>query len=353
MDYGLGTSMPTSNVEIMSSLVPSLLKLYDEVERTGSSTQFYEKFNQRFLISSLLSTLWTGFPSHKQAMTRLATSDGESGELFLRFSNLMINDLTYLLDEALEKIGLLNNSFTQSEGSSEHSSESNARNESIARSCLQLAGESLVLLDLLTTQITGPFIRPELQDRLPAMLLLNMRTILNVKHPVVNNPEFWKPRLLIKDMLSIFEHMSSEVRFIRAACLDARSFRPGILRECADYVGLQLEQSDQGTRVRQLDDRLTRVHSRLTSDKSGTGEGVLLENEDIPDEFLDPITFTLMQNPVKLLTSNTILDASTLKAHMLNDKHDPFNRAPIDEQKHVMPCTELAEKIKTWLNRRT
>lgn len=47
---------------------------------------------------------------------------------------------------------------------------------------------------------------------------------------------------------------------------------------------------------------------------------------EIPDDFLDPIVFTLMEDPVILPTSGVSIDRSTIIAHLLNDKHDPFNR---------------------------
>lgn len=40
--------------------------------------------------------------------------------------------------------------------------------------------------------------------------------------------------------------------------------------------------------------------------------------------------FTLMRDPVQLPTSHVIVDRSTIVAHLLNDPHDPFNRAPLE-----------------------
>lgn len=51
--------------------------------------------------------------------------------------------------------------------------------------------------------------------------------------------------------------------------------------------------------------------------------------EDAPDEFLDPLMQTLMQDPVELPNSHTIIDKLTIKKHLMNDPHDPFNRSPL------------------------
>jgi len=72
---------------------------------------------------------------------------------------------------------------------------------------------------------------------------------------------------------------------------------------------------------------------------------------DAPAEFLDPIMATLMTNPVKLPTSDNIVDYSTITQHLLNDPHDPFNREPLTADM-VQPAMELKERIDAWLKGR-
>lgn len=47
---------------------------------------------------------------------------------------------------------------------------------------------------------------------------------------------------------------------------------------------------------------------------------------DIPDEFQDPITCDIMRDPVRLPTSGTVCDRSSISRHLLSDETDPFNR---------------------------
>jgi ubiquitin conjugation factor E4 B len=44
---------------------------------------------------------------------------------------------------------------------------------------------------------------------------------------------------------------------------------------------------------------------------------------------IDPLMFTLMNDPVILPTSKTRIDRQTIKSHLLSDATDPFNRAPL------------------------
>mmetsp|Transcript_20119 Transcript_20119/g.51023 ORF Transcript_20119/g.51023 Transcript_20119/m.51023 type:complete len:99 (-) Transcript_20119:140-436(-) len=72
---------------------------------------------------------------------------------------------------------------------------------------------------------------------------------------------------------------------------------------------------------------------------------------DCPDEFLDPILSTLMEDPVILPTSNTVMDRAVITRHLLTDPKDPFNRAPLS-QDDLQPCTELKAKIDEWRARK-
>jgi ubiquitin conjugation factor E4 B len=50
---------------------------------------------------------------------------------------------------------------------------------------------------------------------------------------------------------------------------------------------------------------------------------------DVPDEFLDPLLATIMEDPVLLPTSNIIVDRSTIITQLLSTPIDPFNRKPL------------------------
>ncbi len=68
---------------------------------------------------------------------------------------------------------------------------------------------------------------------------------------------------------------------------------------------------------------------------------------DVPDDFLDPVLYTLMEDPVILPTSNVTVDRTMIKTHLLSDPHDPFNRQPLSIA-DVVPNVELKERIDAW-----
>ena len=69
-----------------------------------------------------------------------------------------------------------------------------------------------------------------------------------------------------------------------------------------------------------------------------------MELGEVPDEFLDPLMFTLMEDPVILPGSKISIDRSTIKAHLLSDPTDPFNRMPL-KLEDVKEDVELKQKI--------
>lgn len=69
---------------------------------------------------------------------------------------------------------------------------------------------------------------------------------------------------------------------------------------------------------------------------------------DIPEEFSDPISADIMKDPVKLPSSNVIIDRNVIKQILLNDEHDPFNRSPL-KINEVIEMPELKKKIDEWI----
>eukprot|EP00879_Flechtneria_rotunda_P003084 GHRR01003305.1.p1 GENE.GHRR01003305.1~~GHRR01003305.1.p1 ORF type:complete len:773 (+),score=310.18 GHRR01003305.1:253-2319(+) len=70
---------------------------------------------------------------------------------------------------------------------------------------------------------------------------------------------------------------------------------------------------------------------------------------EIPDDFLDPITMDIMQDPVKLPDSQVFVDRNTIERHLLSSSTDPFSRAPLTPEQLVSD-NELKERIQQWFS---
>merc|ERR1711934_131808 len=73
--------------------------------------------------------------------------------------------------------------------------------------------------------------------------------------------------------------------------------------------------------------------------------------DDIPEEFLDPIQFTVMRNPVRLPGSKVVIDRAIIERHLLLDKTDPFSRSELTIDM-VQPENELRVRIEAWIKER-
>lgn len=146
-------------------LARSLMKFYTIVESTGASSEFYDKFTIRYHISIIFKSLWTN-PVHKMAMVE----ESNSGQQFVKFVNMLMNDTTFLLDESMESLKRIHEIQEEMKDTDkwnkqtrEHQSSRQrqlANDERQCRSYLTLASETVDMLHYLTQAIQEPFMKP-------------------------------------------------------------------------------------------------------------------------------------------------------------------------------------------------
>ncbi|KAI0697911.1 ubiquitin conjugation factor E4 [Cytidiella melzeri] len=345
-------SMLNSHPMAMKYLMSALIHFYIEVEQTGASSQFYDKFSNRS-IASIFRIIWNN-PDHRDALKRQAR-DGM--EKFIRFVNLIINDVTYLMDESLTdlaKIHEIQQEMRDTETFSRQPAQHRRERESTLRGLerqtttyTQLTKSTVALLKMFTAETKEPFMAPEIVDRLAAMLDYNLEALAGPRcgDLKVSNPEKYKfePKTLLSDIVQVFLNLSEQGEFARAVANDGRSYRKELFENAARIARKAALKSEQ-------DIEKLRLFVVKVEEMKAT-----LEAEDdlgeIPDEFLDPLMYTLMRDPVILPTSRTTLDRATIKSHLLSDAKDPFNRMPLSLE-DVIPDLELKARIESFLSER-
>lgn len=203
--------------EVSQTILPSsLMKFYTDVETTGSSSEFYDKFSIRYHISLIIKGMWNS-PIHRQALVK----ESKSGKQFVKFVNMLMNDTTFLLDESLEslkRIHEVQELISDEENWAKTSSEQQqsrmrqlSADERQCRSYLTLARETVDMFHYLTVDIKEPFLRPELVDRLASMLNFNLQQLCGpkCKNLKVRNPDKygWEPRRLLSQLVDIYLHL--------------------------------------------------------------------------------------------------------------------------------------------------
>ncbi|KAF3444825.1 hypothetical protein FNV43_RR14518 [Rhamnella rubrinervis] len=335
-------------------LVRNLLKLYVDIEFTGSHTQFYDKFNIRHNIAELLEYLWQ-VPSHRNAWRQIAKEE-EKG-VYLNFLNFLINDSIYLLDESLNKILELKELEAEMSNTAEWerrpAQERQERTrlfhsqENIIRIDMKLANEDVSMLAFTSEQITAPFLLPEMVERVASMLnyfLLQLvgpqRKSLSLKDP--EKYEF-RPKQLLKQIVYIYVHLAkgdAENIFPAAISKDGRSYNEQLFNAAADV----LRRIGEDGRVIQEFIELG-AKAKVAASEAMDAEATLGE---IPDEFLDPIQYTLMKDPVILPSSRITVDRPVIQRHLLSDNSDPFNRSHLTADM-LIPDTELKARIEEFV----
>ncbi|XJO72710.1 hypothetical protein BDV3_003791 [Batrachochytrium dendrobatidis] len=334
-------------------LVRSTLGFYVDVEQTGMHSQFYDKFNIRYNISQIIKSVWTD-PVHRTALVQASRDK----DFFVKFVALLMNDTTYLLDEGLSKLKEIGGLQTElavplPENSSDEDKQRRkeregllAQHERQALSYVSLSNETVHMLQYMTSHsdIIEPFMATEIVERLAAMLDFNLVALAGPRctELKVTNPEKYRfdPKRLLSDLVGIFVHLAHRTEFVAAVAKDGRSYSKEVFDRASSILSRHrlLNEMD----IAKLNEFVGKVEQTLLADK--------IEEEemgDVPDHFLDPLLYTLMEDPVILPSSGVTIDLSTIKSHLLSDAHDPFNRQPLSIDQ-VKPDVELKEQIQKW-----
>jgi ubiquitin conjugation factor E4 B len=335
---------------ICEEFLPSaLMRFYTDVEQTGSSNEFYEKFTTRYHISIIMKSMWES-AVHKIAIV----SESKNGKQFVRFINMMMNDTTFLLDESLSALTRIHEvqedmadpakwaAQDQETRSSRHRQLNT--DERQCRSYLTLARETVDMFHYLTEGVQETFLRPELADRLAAMLDAVLEQLTNgpkCRNLKVKNPEKygWEPKWLLSHIIDIYLHLACD-KMAQAMANDERSFKIETFQDA----------------IKRMESTLNRAQPDIDKFKAlfDQANALVIERqqqedswENVPEEFEDAVMGEIMEDPVTLPTSGKVMDRKHIIRHILSTPNDPFNRQPLTEDQ-LVPATDLRNKIQQW-----
>lgn len=341
----LGDAMTNSNFA-NNYLLHAVMKFYIECESTGAHTQFYDKFNIRYEIFQIIKCIWSN-DFYKEQLGRQSRVDKE---FFLKFVNLLLNDATFVLDEALSKfpkIHDLQKELRENQGLSQEDRSSKEEElhslEGQATSYMQLANETVAMMKLFTKALCESFTLPEIVRRLADMLDFNLDLLVSSKSQnlkVENADKYhFNPKTLLPDLADIFLNLGKAQSFVEAVAADGRSYKPELF-DRASYImtSRALKAKEELEAWDELKGRIAKAKDELDQAELDFG--------DIPDEFEDPIMGILMTDPL-ILPSGNIVDRSTISQHLLSDETDMFTRRPMKIE-DVVPADDLRKRIEAW-----
>ncbi|KAJ2843448.1 Ubiquitin conjugation factor E4, partial [Coemansia brasiliensis] len=133
-------------------------------------------------------------------------------------------------------------------------------------------------------------------------------------------------------------------RFTLSVVEDDRSYSVALFEKAYGILEQRSLKSAQSLeRLREFAQRCqeAKVDSRLME---------YLESQ-APDEYLDPLLASLITNPVRLPTSDNVMDLAVIKGQLLSDPRDPFNRAPLSVDM-LEPLPDMKREISEWRERK-
>ncbi|KAI1644838.1 ubiquitin conjugation factor E4 [Daldinia loculata] len=326
-------------------LLHSLMKFYIECEHSGVSSAFYDKFNIRYEIFQVIKCIWPNSVYKDQ----LSQESRVNRQFFVQFVNLLLNDATYLLDEALTKLVAIHDYQKQLHDdtlSPEDKEKVRADLETAEQQCqswMQLVNDTMGMMKLFTAALRDAFTMPEIVTRLAGMLNYNLESLVGPKRGNLKVQDARKyhfdPKTLLSDFIDIYINLSPKPTFIEAVAADGRSYKPDNFKEATRVMERSLHTAPEVISTwRSLVDKFAEAKQRLDQAELDLGE--------VPDEFEDPLMGDLMTDPV-ILPSQNIVDRSTIVQQLLSNPLDPFTRKPmtIDD---VTPANDLRARIEEW-----
>lgn len=311
-------------------LMHAVMKFFIEAEFMGGHTQFFDKFNIRFEIFQIIKCIWPNSVYREKLLKEAKVNL----DFFVRFVNLLLNDVTFVLDESFTgfvtihdlTLELATSGTTITEEQRKEKEEALESAKGRAKSYMQLTNETVHMLKLFTEALGDAFTMPEIVQRLADMLDYNLEAMVPPKasNLKVDNPKEYNfnPAGLLADIVDVYLNLSSKENFVLAVARDGRSYKPQNFNEARSIIQRKVLKSPE--EIRRWDVLVQKFAEAKQEDEDAEAD-----LGEIPDEFLDPLMYTLMSDPVRLPSSRTIIDRSTIRSHLLSDPNDPFNRQPL------------------------
>jgi ubiquitin conjugation factor E4 B len=343
---------------IKEKLMVSILRVFVDAERLGTSNQFYEKFNVRAKILMLIENINKGyghlFEENIKAYTEKYPEDSK------KMINNLLNDLIYLNDECIENLKAIKkyedlvadkeqyNSLSEEMKKFEESKFN--EKDRIVRAEIKLFNVSLKFLVSLCKLLQTFFIKNEFIVTLSGFLNYSLNVFASplgneLKLKNLNDYNF-NPKFILGALLSVYSAFYDKIEFLEVVVKDERSYKYANFSRAKRLVEntgkIEIENSDFNNFLKFVD-KLKEEERKIKEQE--------INYDDAPEEFCDALTALLMTDPVKLPKSNVILDRKTIETHLLSDQTDPFNRSPLSKDM-LIPCPELKAKIEEYINKK-
>ena len=343
---------------IKESLMTSILKVFVDAERLGTSNQFFEKFVVRAKIMILIENINKSYGYlFEENIKKYMDKYPEEGK---KMVNNLLNDLIFLNDECIDNLKIIKNyqdlladkdKYNKMSYENKRFEEIRFKNkDKLVRAQIKLFNSSLKFLVSICKILQNFFIQNGFISQLVGFLNYSLNVFgspSNEDLKLKNSEEYnFNPHFILGSILSTYSAFYDKIEFIEGVIKDERSYKftnfDKAKNLAANNKSITISNKD-------FENYITFVDNLRKQEKIIKSQEI--NYDDAPQEYLDALTFLIMIDPVKLPKSQVILDRKTIETHLLSDQTDPFNRDPLSKEM-LIPCPELKAKIQNYMQKK-
>ena len=137
-----------------------------------------------------------------------------------------------------------------------------------------------------------------------------------------------------EDVFDAIQHLFN-IYTIFYRFVDDTQFRKGLVEETRfihpDYIKKMLDILLKKNKILLKEhEKVSELPTYIISEREKqTNE---LDDDEIPEEFLDPIMGSMIEDPVYLPNTDIIMERDVIFRHLLENQHNPFNRDPLTKK---------------------
>ena len=335
---------------IKENLILSIMRVFIDAERLGTSNQFYERFNVRNKVLQLVNEV---FKKNKEILIdNIINYANHYSDNATQMLTLLMGDVTYLIDEVIQRLIDIRNyqelkdnkELWDSKTQEQRTEEDNkfAENDRMLKAECRLLNHSLGFMTIICSCLQKYFIKEEKAERLADLMnyCLDEFTAKSSQLKIKNKNDYeFNPSYIMESIIKIFSYFVNYEEFLEFVVSDPRAYKydnftKAIKLKNENKVKVDMETSENFDNL--VYNKLKKAEELVEQKK--------INYDDAPEEYLDPLTYDLMENPVILPSSHINIDRRTIEDYLLTNPSDPFNRNPLTKEE-LIPNDDLKKKI--------
>jgi ubiquitin conjugation factor E4 B len=325
---------------VIDLVLPRLLRFYSSVQVTGTNATNFDRFTYRMVSSDVLIT-WFSIPD-----LQLFFIAQSSDKIYIEFIYYLVSDSLTFADES---INLLKTIYTAVHEAPAQDGAENAEalaEVNAARTNLgywvKAIDKALHLILCIVAFAPSVFHESIVLDSLTGLILCWMNAF-------VHQRDYFSTRTLQSVDLNPDTLLTSLMRIASAVGEDPVIVNGLVDNEMFPPAPLSAQLLEVA-RTRGIDgDVVSRFEgfASIVRERTSAMEADKIDISDAPEEFLDPLTYVLMKDPVRLPSGN-VMDRDCVQRMLLTRPLDPWTTKPlkIDE---CVPDAELKARIEQYV----